>query len=51
MKGHPGLYKFTQEGYVGVVPKALYRLVQHNIFVSSVPICSVSTVMTGQVVR
>jgi hypothetical protein len=32
MAGQPGLYKFTAEGYVGVVPKAVYRLTQHNAF-------------------
>jgi hypothetical protein len=32
MAGQPGLYKFTAEGYVGVAPKAVYRLTQHNAF-------------------
>jgi hypothetical protein len=32
MAGQPGLYTFTAEGYVGVVPQAVYRLAGHNAF-------------------
>jgi hypothetical protein len=36
------MYKFTDEGYVGVVPKALYRLVTLNSFGAGMKLCLVS---------
>jgi hypothetical protein len=38
MAGHPGMYQFTQEGYVGVKQEVVCGLAKHNSYVAGVPV-------------